>query len=79
MSMLYALSMGNSDRADQQVGKLITRNFSMQDAVETERLHNRNSGLYLLFLAPVVTASFKLLVDMALFMLTFLQSSGIGC
>lgn len=78
MSMLYALSMGNSDRADQQVGELITRNFSMQDAVETERLHNRNSGLYLLFLAPVVTASFKLLVDMALFMLTFLQSSGIG-
>ena len=78
MSMLYALSMGNSDRADQQVGELITRNLSMQDAVETERLHNRNSGLYLLFLAPVVTASFKLLVDMALFMLTFLQSSGIG-
>ena len=78
MSMLYALSMGNSDRADQQVGELITRNLSMQDAVETERLHNRNSGLYLLFLAPVVTASLKLLVDMALFMLTFLQSSGIG-
>ena len=52
--------------------------LSMQDAVETERLHNRNSGLYLLFLAPVVTASLKLLVDMALFMLKFLQSSGIG-
>lgn len=78
MSMLFSLSMGNSRRADRQIGELIERNMQMLDAAEKERLKNAGSGMYLLFLAPVLTASLKLVVDMAVFMLTFLAGTGIG-
>jgi hypothetical protein len=32
--------------------------------------------MYLLFLAPILTGSLKLLVDMAIFMITFLANAG---
>ena len=54
------------------------RNLEMLDAAEKERISNLSSGMYLLFLAPVVTASVKLVIDMAVFMLSFLGSAGIG-
>ena len=72
------ISMGNSSHGDQQMGELISRNLEMLDAAETERLKNLCSGMYLLFLAPVVTASLKLVVDMAVFMLTFIGGAGLG-
>ena len=78
MGMLFSISMGSSSRADKQLGELIERNLEMLDAAETERLRNLSSGMYLLFLAPVVTASMKLVVDMAVFMLTFLAGTGIA-
>lgn len=78
MSMLYSISMGNSNRADQQMGELIERNLSMLDVAEKERLANLSSGMYLLFLAPVVTASLKLVTDMAIFMLSFLLNGNLA-
>jgi hypothetical protein len=78
MSMLYSISIGNSSRADRQIGELIEQNLEMLDVAEKERLRNASSGMYLLFLAPVVTASMKLVVDMAVFMLSFLASAGVG-
>ena len=78
MSMLFSVSMGNSGRADRQIGELIDRNLEMLDVAEKGRLKNLSSGMYLLFLAPVLTASLKLLVDMAVFMMTFLSGAGLG-
>lgn len=78
MSMLYSLSMGNSNHADQQISELIERNLLMLDVAQKERLSNLSSGMYLLFLAPVLTASLKLVTDMAIFMLSFLLGNGIG-
>ncbi len=75
MSMLYSLSVGNSGSAEQQVSELIVKNQELLDVAEEERMKDKNSGMYLLFLAPVVTASFKLVVDMAIFMLMFLSTS----
>ncbi len=75
MTMLYSFSVGNSKSVGKQMNELVERNHKMQELAETERLRNKNSGMYLLFLAPVLTASFKLVVDMAVFMLTFLSSS----
>ncbi len=77
MSTLYSLSAGNSKNADRQIAKLIEKNQEMLDSAETERMKEKNSGLYLLFLAPVLTASLKLVVDMAVFMLTFLSVSAL--
>lgn len=75
LGMLYALSMGNSANAQRQVGELISRNLEMLDVADKARLHDKNSGMYLLFLAPVLTASFKLVIDMAVFLLLFLSVS----
>lgn len=75
MTMLYSFSVGNSRNTSRQMSELVERNYKMQEAAETQRLRDKNSGMYLLFLAPVLTASFKLVVDMAVFMLTFLSSS----
>jgi len=77
MSMLFSVSMGQSKQADRQIGELIDRNLQMLDVAEKERISNLGSGMYLLFLAPVLTASFKLVIDMGVFMLSFLTSSGI--
>ncbi|MCM1106469.1 MAG: hypothetical protein NC355_05955 [Blautia sp.] len=77
MSMLFSISMGHSLQADRQLSELIDRNLAMLDAAEKERLANLSSGMYLLFLAPVLTASFKLVVDMAVFMLSFITGVGI--
>jgi hypothetical protein len=76
MSMLFSISVGSSGQADRQIGALIEQNLEMLDVVEKDRLHDRCSGMYLLFLAPVLTASLKLLVDMALFMISFLAGAG---
>lgn len=73
MSMLYSLSMGNCGNARKQISELIARNQKMLDTGERIRLKDLNSGMYLLFLAPVLTASVKLLADMAIFMIAFLQ------
>ena len=47
--------------------------LEMMDVADTQMLHDLNSGLYLLFLAPVLTASIKLLTDMAVFLIMFMQ------
>ena len=75
MSMLYSLSIGNSGNAKRQIAELIEKNQKMLDVAEAARMKDKNSGMYLLFLAPVVTASLKLVIDMAVFMLSFLSSS----
>jgi hypothetical protein len=76
MSMLFSLSIGNSGHADRQISELILQNLEMLDVVEKDRLHDKSSGMYLLFLAPILTGSLKLLVDMAIFMITFLANAG---
>ena len=45
----------------------------MLDAADTARLKDKIAGMYLLFLAPVITASFKMIVDMAIFLISFLS------
>ena len=73
MGILYSLSIGNSGNADKQINELVEKNLEMLDVTETELLKNAAAGMYVLFLLPVVTASFKLLVDMVLLMLRFIS------
>ena len=72
MGMLYAVSIGNSGSCGSQIDELITKNLELLDVSDTARLKDKTAGMYLLFLAPVITASFKLIVDMAVFLLSFL-------
>lgn len=75
MTILYSLSIGNSGSADQQISELAGRNLELLDIAEEQKIRDMGSGMYLLFLAPVLGASFKLLVDMAFMMLGFLENT----
>ena len=74
MSGLYGLSIGNSSNGDRQISELVARNLTLLDITESKRLTDAGSGMYLLFLAPVLTASFKMVIDMALLMIHFIQN-----
>ena len=73
MGILYSLSIGNSGNADKQIGELVEKNLEMLDLTEKELLKNSSAGMYALFLLPVITASFKLVVDMAILMFKFIE------
>lgn len=74
MSMLYSISAGHGGDAGRQMEELVNRSQEMLSEAEKQKNADRNAGLYLLFLAPVVTASIKMLIDLSVFMLTFLLS-----
>lgn len=74
MGILYSLSIGNSGNADKQISELVEKNLELLDVTESEMLKSSASGMYVLFLIPVLTASFKLVVDMVLLMIQFLQT-----
>ncbi len=73
MGTLYSISVGNGENHGRQIEELISKNMMMLDRADTQRMKDKSSGMFLLFLAPVLTASFKLLVDMAVFLLGFLS------
>lgn len=77
MTILYSLSIGNSGSAEEQISELAGRNLELLDIAEEQKIRDMGSGMYLLFLAPVLSASFKLLVDMAFMMLGFLEHTQI--
>ena len=72
MSMLYAISAGHGGDAERQIEELVNRSQEMLSEAEKQKNADRNAGLYLLFLAPVITASIKMLIDLSVFMLAFL-------
>lgn len=73
MGILYSLSIGNSGNADKQISELVEKNLALLDDTERELLKSSSSGMYVLFLLPVVVASFKLIVDMVFLMLAFVR------
>ena len=73
MGILYSLSIGNSGNADKQISELVEKNLTLLDDTERELLKSSSSGMYVLFLLPVVVASFKLIVDMVFLMLIFVR------
>lgn len=73
MGILYSISIGDSGNADKQISELVEKNLELLDKEETELLRSYSSGLYVLFLLPVVVASFKLIIDMLFMMLHFIQ------
>ena len=73
MGILYSLSIGNSGNGDKQISELVEKNLALLDDTERELLKSSTSGMYVLFLLPVVVASFKLIVDMVFLMLAFVK------
>lgn len=78
MKMLYALSNGNFADIKGQIEELIERNNAMMD--KAEKLHQEDmiAGMKVYILLPALLASFKLMVDMSLLLVLFLQNLNLG-
>ena len=78
MKMLYALSSGNAGDVTKQVEELIDRNNAMMDKAEKLEQEDKIAGMKVYILLPSLLASFKLMVDMALLLVVFLQNLTFG-
>ena len=74
MKMLYALSSGNAGDVTKQVEELIDRNNAMMDKAEKLSQEDKIAGMKVYILLPSLIASFKLMLDMALLLVIFLQN-----
>lgn len=74
MKMLYALSSGNAGDIGKQIEELIDRNNAMMDKAERLEQEDKITGMKISILLPSLLASFKLMVDMALLLVVFLQN-----
>ena len=71
MKMLYSISQGADNDADAQINDIIRRNNLMLDKAEKMRNDDMLSVFYGLMLAPQLTASVKLIIDMVTFLFSF--------
>lgn len=78
MQMLYALSNGSFTDITRQIEELIDRNNVMMD--KAEKLHQEDIivGMKVYTLLPALLASFKLMVDMSLLLILFLENLSFG-
>ena len=74
MGILYSISIGNSGNADKQISELVEKNLELLDVTEKDMLRRQANGMQVLFLLPVLTASLKLMADMVVLMLRFLDT-----
>lgn len=77
MQMLYSLSIGGGGDADEQVSNIVKRNNIILDRAEQMQNDNSLSSLYTLFLLPVLLGGVVLMVDMSMFLLTFISNMGL--
>ncbi|MDR0925355.1 MAG: hypothetical protein LBN31_13510 [Hungatella sp.] len=78
MKMLYSLSSGNAGDVGKQIEELIDRNNAMMDKAERLEQEDKITGMKIYILLPSLLASFKLMVDMALLLVVFLQNLTFG-
>lgn len=72
MQMLYALSIGAGGDSTTQISNIVHRNQIILDRAEEMRNQDSLSGMSILFLAPLLIGGFVLMVDMTVFLMTFL-------
>ncbi len=78
MKILYALSSGNAGDASQQIEELLERNNAMMDKSEKLEQEDKIAGMRVYIVLPSLLASVKLMVDMALLLVVFLEKLTFG-
>lgn len=76
MQMLYSLSAGTGGDANVQIAEIVRKNNSMLDKSEQLAGEGAMAHLVALFMAPVVSSSLKLGVDMIVFFYAAMISMG---
>jgi len=77
MQMLYSLSVGSGGDPDEQISNIVKRNNIILDRAEDMRNDDSMSSLYTLFLLPVLLGGMVLMVDMTMFLMSFISNIGI--
>jgi hypothetical protein len=77
MQMLYSLSIGSGGDSDEQITNIVNRNNTILDRAEQKRNDNSLSGMYTLFLLPVLLGGVVLMVDMSMFLMAFMSNMGV--
>lgn len=78
MKMLFALSSGNAGDIKSQIEELIDRNNAMMDKADKLAQEDKIAGMKIYILMPSLLASFKLMADMSLLLVLFLQNITFG-
>lgn len=75
MKMFYSIASGTGSDVQQQVNEIIERNNTLLD--KTEKINNDNNlaKMYAMFLLPQLTGGGKILIDMVLFFMIFMNTS----
>ncbi len=78
MKMLYSLSYGSTNEIERQIEELIDRNTTTMDKAEKLMQEDQAIGMKLYVLLPSLVAAFKLMTDMALLLMLFLEDVSVG-
>lgn len=76
LKMLYAISTGGCADADRQLAGLYDRTQIMADQAAKARQDNQMAGMYVLFLAPTLLTSLKLILDLSILLISFMGQMG---
>ena len=68
MKMLYGLSAFGSEDSQEQIKALVNRNTMIIDRAEKMRMEDELAGVTFSMLAPMITGTLKMVVDLALVM-----------
>lgn len=74
MKSLYSIKQQNGDNASKQISDLIIKNQSMMEKSERIRNENQLIGMNMMGTLPMIVGSLKLIIDMILLMITFMQN-----
>ncbi len=78
MKMLYSLSYGSTNEIENQIEELIARNTTTMDKAEKLMQEDQIVGMKLYILLPSLVAAFKLMIDMAILLMLFLEEVSMG-
>lgn len=76
MKMLYSLNAAGRDEVTMQVNTLVERNNELLEKTERQRMADSISLAGFLVAVPMIISMVKMLVDMALVLITFLNTAG---
>lgn len=74
MKSLYSIKQQNGDNASKQISDLIMKNQNMMEKSERIRNENQLIGMNMMGTLPMIVGSLKLIIDMVLLMMTFMQN-----
>ncbi|MGN0481960.1 MAG: hypothetical protein ACI4HI_00250 [Lachnospiraceae bacterium] len=76
MKMLYSISNGTGGDASQQIYEIIQRNHILMDQAEKIQQQEQAAGCNIYFLLPMLSGALKLILDLSVFLVAFLQMGG---